>query len=194
MPRRENRQRRRPPVGARPRTILIYCGAVGTEPDYFDSFRERRRQGAVTITIRKKGIDPVQLVRAAAAYRDRAAADFDEVWCVVEVDQFDMDAAVAAARRRNVQLAVSNPCFELWLLLHHADCRAHCSGCAEVAKRLRRHVPTYDKARLDFADFVAGVDAAVKRARDLEPAGTDHQRNPSTSVWRLVQRIVGEQR
>lgn len=28
------------------------------------------------------------------------------------------------ARRRGVRLAVSSPCFELWLLLHHTDRRA----------------------------------------------------------------------
>lgn len=94
------------------------------------------------------------------------------------------------ARRAGVSLAVSNPCFELWLLLHHAECRSHCTGYADVASRLKKHVPGYDKTRLNFADYADGLNDAVKRARDLEPTGTDHTQNPSTGVWRLVGKIV----
>jgi hypothetical protein len=50
-------------------------------------------------------------------------------------------------------------------------------------------VPGYDKARLNFADFAPGVDDAIKRARDLDPSGAEHRRNPSTNVWQLVERI-----
>jgi hypothetical protein len=96
---------------------------------------------------------------------------------------------VSLANRQDVNLAVSNPCFELWLLLHHADCRSHCAGYADVVARLRKHVPAYDKTDLRFADYVAGVYDAVKRARELDPTGVDHARNPSTGVWRLVSTI-----
>ena len=144
----------------------------------------------MTVRIRSEGVDPVRLVRAAAAYRDRALAEYDEVWCVVDVDQFDMDNAVVEARRRDVRLAVSHPCFELWLLLHHADCRAFCRDCHEVKRLLRKHVPLYDKTKPVFADFEAGIGDAVKRARDLDPTGAEHRRNPSTNVWQLVERIL----
>lgn len=139
--------------------------------------------------MRGRGIAPDQLVRAAAAHRDRKPGAFDEVWCVVDVDEFDVASAASEARRHQVRLAISNPCFELWLLLHHADCRAYCAGCADVIRRLRKHLPEYDKSRLNFAHFAAGVGDAVKRARDLDATGSDHNRNPSTGVWRLVERI-----
>jgi hypothetical protein len=38
--------------------------------------------------------------------------------------------------------------------------------------------------------FAAGVGDAVKRARDLDPTGTEHRRNPSTNVLQLVERIL----
>jgi len=190
MPRRENRGVRRQPVARSRRTFLIYCGALRTERDYFDGFRERVRQGNVTLKVRQEGIDPAAVVRAAAGYRDRSPDRFDEVWCVVDTDQYDIDAAVVEARRCSVQLAVSNPCFELWLLLHLADCRAFCRDRKEVERRLHKHVPTYDKRRLNFADFAPGVNNAIKRARDLDPTGTEHGRNPWTNVWQLVERIL----
>jgi hypothetical protein len=124
-----------------------------------------------------------------AAYRDQRPGVFDETWCVVDTDEFDIDAALRAAERDRVSLAVSNPCFELWLLLHHEDCRAFCHGCEDVHRRLRKRLPSYDKTAVEFDRFAAGVSGAVIRARELDPSGTDHARNPSTGVWRLVQTI-----
>lgn len=109
---------------------------------------------------------------------------------MVDVDEFDLGRAEAEARRHRVRLAVSNPCFELWLLLHHADCRSYCSGYQDVATRLRRHVLGYDKSRLTFADYAGGLAQASKRAKDLEPTGAEFGRNPSTNVWQLIETIM----
>lgn len=189
MPRRENVGRRRPPVAVR-RTLLVYCGGQRTEPNYFEGLRASRRASSVTVKVRGEGLAPGALVQAAAAYRERRPGVFDEVWAVVDVDQFDVEVALVEAGRRNVNLAISNPCFELWLLLHHSDCRSHCAGCADAARRLKKQIPTYDKAQVDFAQFEAGVDDAIKRAKQLDPTGQDWGQNPSTGVWRLVERIL----
>jgi hypothetical protein len=88
-------------------------------------------------------------------------------------------------------LAVSNPCFELWLLLHHEDCRVSLPDCRATSARLRKHLPSFDKTRLDFANFAKKVPDAIDRAKALDPMATNHLQNPSTSVWRLVEKIMG---
>jgi hypothetical protein len=168
-------------------TYLVWCGGLRTERDYFDGLKKALGNPRITVEIRGTGKSPAQVVQAAAELRDRRPGMFSEVWCVVDVDEFDLTDAVAEAGKREINLAVSNPCFELWLLLHHADCRAHCAGCADVAARLKKHVRAYDKARLNFADDADSVTVAVTRARDL---GGDHTTNPSTGVWRLVETIT----
>lgn len=189
MKRREGAPRRGP-VRARKRTVLVYCGGVRTEPAYFDGLKRAIRSQNLTVRIRHGAVSPPRLVQLAAAHRDRRPDAFDEVWCVVDVDDFDIAAAVAEAARSRVSLAVSNPCFEVWLLLHHADCRSYCNGYPDVAARLKRYVPAYDKAALRFGDYAAGVEGALKRARELDPTGRDHGRNPSTGVWRLVETLM----
>ena len=123
--------------------------------------------------------------------RDRDSFGFDRVWCVTDVDDFDMSSATRLAAAERIELAVSNPCFELWLLLHHEDCRAHLSGYSAVLAKLRKHVPDYDKSRLAFSDFSHGVVDAVSRAIRLDPTAAQYAKNPSTSVWRLVEMITG---
>jgi hypothetical protein len=63
---------------------------------------------------------------------------------------------------------------------------SYCTGYQDLVVRLRRHVPGYDKSRLNFADYTDGVGAASRRAKELEPTGTEHGGNPSTNVWQLV--------
>lgn len=169
--------------------MLVYCGGIRTERDYFEALKQQLRASSLTVRIRQAGIAPDALVQAAAAYRDRRPGVFDEVWCVVDVDEFDIAAAAAEARRSAISLAVSNPCFELWLLLHHADCQSYCNGCQDVHRRLRKHVPGYDKSRIDIVRFADGVDDAVKRAKALDPSGTTYEKNPSTGAWQVVEQI-----
>lgn len=188
--RRENSPVRRPRTRTALPRILVVCGAAKTEESYLKGLRGSVANRAVDVVLLKRPKDPLDVVRYTIRYARAAAKDFDEVWCVVDVDDFDIDQAGQLARDADVRLAVSNPCFELWLLLHHADCRSHCDGCTDVIKRLKRHVPAYDKTQLVFADYAAGVGDAVKRAKDLDPTGTDYNRNPSTSVWLLAETIM----
>lgn len=189
MIRRENTRQRRAPYRQELPQILVLCGGRSTEPQYFRGLKKERRNPAVRVDVRDKGVDPAGLVRHAASLRD--ARDYDHVWCVVDVDQFDVARAFALARMEGINLAVSNPCFEYWLLLHFEQCAAPLSCYGDVARRLSKHLPNYTKSALKFSDFAAGVDAAVGRAKKrCRQRGREHEHNPSTRVWELVEAIA----
>jgi hypothetical protein len=54
---------------------------------------------------------------------------------------------------------------------------------------LGKNVRGWDKTRLSFKDFQAGVFDAVIRAQRL---GEPPEANPSTAVWRVIESIRGE--
>jgi RloB-like protein len=166
--------------------VYVVCGGKRTEPDYLSALGRSRHNPAVAVTLAGKGWAPEKLVNHAMSRMD----DFDQVWCVLDVDEFDLVTAVREASKGKVRLVVSNPCFELWLLLHHENCGASLTA-SDVNRRLRRHVPRYDKRKLVFAHFAAGVDDAVERGRRLD-AGTAVGPNPSSGVWLLVDTIMKE--
>ncbi|WP_376700114.1 RloB family protein [Actinoalloteichus hoggarensis] len=101
------------------------------------------------------------------------------------------DDALHYVRRNEMDIAVSTPCFELWLLLHFGD--QHAYPTAKQAERaLRRHLPGYaKKAAPDFP--VEAHVIAVDRARRTLPSGASGD-NPSTSVWRLLDVITETRR
>jgi hypothetical protein len=161
----------------------VYCEARRTERAYFDGLRSLCPSGTVHLDLKYKAVHPAQLVEVA--FTASVQGSYDQVWCVVDDDGRDLSDARQMAAKRGVLLAVSNPCFELWLLLHHTDCTAYVGGYADAVGRLRKHVRAYDKAHLNFDDFAEGVPSAVKRAKVLDPG-----HNPSTTVWRLVERVM----
>lgn len=191
MPQREFKRTRGAPRRRPIPRLLVVCGGVRTEPAYVDGLVKYLENPAVAVTLRAKGVSPAHLVRAAVAHRGRSPGEFDEVWCIADVDEFDITEAVRLAASHRVSMAISNPCFELWLLLHHEDCRSFLASYDAVRSRLTRHLRHYDKAALNFADYADGLLAAVARAKALDPDCTNFARNPSTSMWRLAEQIMG---
>jgi hypothetical protein len=187
--RRENSQRRRPGSREPADRILIVCGGVVTEPSYFEGLRQFHRNPAIKVVIKQKGVDPANLVRHAIALRANAPGSFDDVWCVVDVDEFDLGPAVRLAAQQGISLAVSNPCFETWLVLHFTERTAPLAGFAQVERILLRYVPDYCKSKLDFARYADGVEKAAGRARRLAEHGQEHLVNPSSGVWPLVRKF-----
>lgn len=172
--------------------MLVLCGAESTEPDYFRALKRTTRNPAISVSVKDKSVDPAKLVKYA---ENQFISEYDEVWCVVDVDEYDVAPAAALALRCGVNLAVSDPCFEYWLLLHFEDCAAPMTRFSEVETRLKKHLPNYDKRSLRFEDFRDRVAAAVDRAQVRCPGGTfDRGRNPSTGVWLLVASIRGGSR
>jgi hypothetical protein len=193
MVRREPTRGRRPPAINPRRTVLIVIGADRTESAYLRGLRDHFRLATVTMKIVEKPGSPNRLVDHARA--SFALDDFDDVWCVTDVDHYEREggkvtAALALAAETGINVAVSNPCFELWLLLHHQDCSGHCANCGVVQTKLKKRLPSYDKTRLRFREFADGLDGATARAQALDPTGLAHTRNPSTGMWRLINTLL----
>ena len=181
--------------------VLVVCEGAVTEPQYIEGFRVAEGANTVRVHIKAPGGDPKAAVELAiklaeeAAERARRERDdnlrYDEVWCVFDVDEHKrLDEARRTAETNGVRLAVSNPCFELWLLLHFFDQTAALSR-KRASELLKKHLPVYAK-HVRFPEVSAGYHDAVIRAEalDLRHAQTGAQGgNPSSGVYCLTERI-----
>jgi hypothetical protein len=181
--------------------LLVVCEGRVTEPQYLRGFARAQGANTVRLVVQAPGGDPRALVECAIQLRDEAAARaarerdenlaYDEVWCVFDVDDHArLQAARELAERTGIGLAVSNPCFELWLILHFREHGAHLTS-RRAAELLGKHIPGYHK-HVRYEELSVGYADAVERATSLErrhlKAGTDGG-NPSTAVHRLTERI-----
>jgi hypothetical protein len=201
VPSRQGRLHRRRPQREPRKRFLIFCEGRVTEPDYFSDWRRFLRNGLIQIEISPELGDPLRLVECAMSADNRARTQakrerdanvlYDQIWCVVDVDQHPrLDDARQLADHHGIHLAVSEPCFELWALLHYQDQWAHIE-CSAVAETLRRHQPYYNK-RLDCDALRPLYQQARARAIELDERRTRNNGgwNPSTGVWRLVDELV----
>ena len=103
--------------------------------------------------------------------------------------------ALELARVFGIEVAFSNPCFELWPLLHLEDFGAQLDRHA-LQSRLASKMPGYDHkdgALIDFQLIKHQFSNAYVRARKHNIARENEQSrlgNPSTTVNVLVRKII----
>jgi hypothetical protein len=202
------RDRERPSARKAPylepgRRILIVCEGEVTEREYFEAFRRWCKNPRVDIDFESPAGVPLTVVRKARERRDQANREasrtgddylrYDEVWCVFDVDDHPgVASARATAAAAGLRLAMSNPCFELWLLLHFAESPGM-QHRHELQSRLRAHMPAVRDKHIDFDALAAGYDQAFRRAerlaRDARDRGDEETGNPSTEVYLLTSSI-----
>lgn len=144
---------------------------------------------------------PTHLLERLDKYRDRIDRKLaeDEFWAVFDVDHHrskELSDITTKASQKGYRLAGSNPCFELWLLLHETD-DTSCivtytddpTAAALCEKTLRRVIGSYNKKRLDGARLNrASIHNAVERAEKLD-SGDPWPARVETHVHRLVKRL-----
>ena len=191
--------RRRPRIQPRTR-ILIVCEGVATEPEYFEEFC-RDLRAVVELVVDDRGGSPKTLVERAVEEKrvaDRSAkrsgdpnARYSEIWCVFDVDAHPLvPEAKEQARAHGIRTAVSNPCFELWLLLHFQDQTAFIER-NDAQAACRRHMPGFRK-HAPYELLRDRYDAALARAIDLGQRNVldgEPDKNPSTGVGSLTEAI-----
>jgi hypothetical protein len=178
--------------------FIIATEGECTEQIYFRSMKTPR-DAAIQIKVlpaKKGGTDPKNVLARLQAYEAEAeAGGSDELWLVVDRDSWvenDLKAvARAIASHPNYRLALSNPCFELWLVLYRRE--ASGQTCSQLAQILKMELGSYSKSEYEVESLKAngGVSEAIKRARrmDSRPEAPWPSQD-GTHVYRLVEKLV----
>ncbi len=175
--------------------FLIATEGAKTEPTYFRLLDSQ--YATIHISCIKGGhaSAPQQvLARMEKQLKKEDLRKGDEAWLVVDKDEWSDEqlAELFAWSETKVEfgLALSNPKFEYWLLLHFED-GTGISSSRQCSQRLALHLPGYDKGfdprKMTFEMIQAAIDRAEQRDR---PRCEDWPRHTGTTVYRLVQHIL----
>jgi hypothetical protein len=184
------------------RRFFLFTEGKNTEPDYFDELKRRCGDALIAIEIVGDAGVPRTIAETAikhAAKRGRKKRDSyeenDQVWAV-----FDRDAhpfvkeSVAFCKGKGVKVALSTPCFEIWLVLHFESYDKPDDGHV-VQKYLESLDPTYDSKKRKIAnsrDILDRLETAEQRAetqlKNRESEGMPFG-PPSTTVFYLTRAI-----
>lgn len=195
-------KRRKPFIAERQRFILI-CEGEKTEIAYFNALKAQYRgaqilieyvaPAGVPITIRDKVRARMVLLRQEQ--RSNSSAKADTVWAIFDQDEhLKVTEAIAGCEAAGAQVAYSNPCFEVWLILHHEDYHA-ADDHHQVQKRYQKLDPTYDPSGSKTPDCAYLMDHVEKaeqfgenQCKRREEEDTPFGR-PSTTVYNLTRAI-----
>ena len=141
------------------------------------------------------GNDPKSVVKSAKQLKrdyKKEQLDYDSVWVVFDRDEHPMfEQAIDEAKANKIHLALSVPCFEIWLLLHFRNQTAHIEREDTVKTLKNDFIQNYEKNMTGiFEKLKSNQVEATNRAQSLramhESNYESKYKNPSTTVDELV--------
>ena len=175
------------------RRFLIGCDDTFAPKQYFKFFRFHRVRVYVVSADDRKSAARHTLDRL----REIDVEPEDERWLLLDTDHHLGPDHIAGflrvlqeARQQGVNVALSRPCFELWLLLHYApeSTVAELQNAKQVETRLRQALGGYNKIRLRGEHWpLALAREACERAERLDRAvgGGDIPQGNTSRVYQL---------
>ncbi len=176
--------------------IVIVSQGLETEPNYFKHFHKENSQ--FLLKIKAKGKDPISLMKYAKFLKENefALSRNDKIYCIYDIDSTPeklLKNAQQLAEKYGLISCISNPCFELWYLLHFAYSTSCLNSYSDVMSDLSKHMQNYGK-NVDVHDQLLSMQPnAIRHAKMLDE---HHKRvgicsirgcNPSTEIYKLVE-------
>jgi hypothetical protein len=200
--------------------ILSFEGEK-TEVKYFNNFRQSEffnDSGIIEIVPLKRavntGTDPLSVKRLLK----KAKADYpfkksDEFWLIVDRDDWETihkidfnQLVIDCNKEDNFFLAMSNPCFEIWLIMHLKDITEYNEEeqnklleNASVSRK-KNHIDTiigdlqgigYNK-NPNPETYLPLTKTAIKRAKDIDFVNEPYPKNLGSHIYKLIEKLLKE--
>ncbi len=200
--------------------FVIATEGEKTEKIYFDYLKNTGllKLNINIIVLNTKGgrSSPKQVLKRLQIYNEENNIDTqkDELWLVIDRDRGsnslnDIQEIYKNCKKDNIGFAFSNPCFELWLLIHKQDV-----SCIDVkekdlilhnkkqSKNGKTYLETkiselfngYNKKRPNYYRFIPATELAITNAKKLISDVDPVPDSLATFVYRLVEKIINFQK
>lgn len=221
-------------------TILIISEGKDTEVNYFKEFNFKYVNVDIKIADKNSAgknksrkTDPSHLVDKAIDYiehkYDINEDDGDSVWCLIDVDlnyknpdsinqrveelerAYKKTKDYEKERKQIINLGISNPCFEIWYLLHYIYTTANLKDYDAVKNKLVKEtsLKDYEKNKCinsllhdktseaiknsvklkDYHESLGRILTNFKESSSILNAKDIIEGNPYTNVWELIKYI-----
>ena len=193
----------RPTVVRDASLIVVACEDTHAVKQYFGKVQPRRLQFRVLATDDGRSSPADVLIRLDEYCNEFQVGEGDQLWLCIDTDHWvkaghipTLVETLRLCKQKRYRVAMSHPCFELWLLLHFADLIPDESlNCREIISQLRQAAGSYQKDKVSQLPIEAEkVLQAVSRAKALEAldeaAAYSIPGSPATRVYLLVEELI----
>lgn len=199
------------------RLIVIASEGKDTERIYFNALAKEYVNPRVHVHILERSeseqnnSSPEHVLKQLNDYKEQYSLESDdELWLVVDKDRWTeamlSHVATECAQDNYMHMALSNPCIELWLLLHLVDVtslsqeeqqqwlenrRKSKNADPYLKVRLRHEMDSYHESAYDAQMLIAHVEDAIARAKALDTNPTDRwPQTLGTRVYLLAESVM----
>ena len=199
------------------RLIVIASEGKDTERIYFKALAKEYTNLRVHVHILERSENeqnnssPEHVLKQLNDYKSKYDLEADdELWLVVDKDRWTeamvSHVATECSQEVAMHMALSNPCFELWLLLHMEDAaslspeeqeqwmknrRRSKNADPYLKVRLRQKMGSYHESSYDALTLIAHIEDAIERARALDKNPTDRwPQTLGTRVYLLAKSVI----
>lgn len=199
------------------RLIVIASEGKDTERIYFNALAEEYMNPRVHVHILERSDNeinnssPEHVLKQLNDYKDLYELESDdELWLVVDRDRWTeamlSQVATECAQDNYMHMALSNPCIELWLLLHLVNVtllppeelqlwmenrRRSKNADPYLKVRLRQEMGSYHESDYDAKMLIEHVEIAIERAKLLDKIPADRwPQTLGTRVYLLAESVM----
>lgn len=211
---RQRRNFERPEGVKSARLIVIAAEGRDTENIYFEAMKTSLCASGVHVEVLHRDNDDSSPANVLAQIKDFMdiynIEEDDQLWVVVDRDRWTSKMLSSVARdcvtNDNLYFCVSNPCFELWLLLHLEDVLSYDSdrmkelaankknskrGNTWLKKRMKDLMGHYHESDYDAYSLLQTIDSAINQAEKLDKRPSDRwPQTVGTRVYLLARSIM----
>jgi len=175
--------------------FIVATEGKETEKQYFRMFNSTRIKVEILATTEDGKSSPEYVLeRLDKCNKQYDLNEDDMLWLVSDVDRWGdkkLSDVCSQGRQRGYNLAISNPCFEVWLTLHFEDINSEDRTCDNFKARLRTILGSYNGSNLNISAYKPNTKDAVNRAKNLHPSSQqDWPPTLGTHVYRLVEILL----
>ncbi|MGL5963387.1 MAG: RloB family protein, partial [Fusobacteriaceae bacterium] len=168
------------------KVFVIACEGSETEISYFKGIQDNKDELGISNNIEIKPLQregtkshPTHVLADLKRYMQENGIKNDELCMVIDRDpnnffESQFDKIVQECKKNKYFLAITNPCFEFWLLLHFdisfysnielLQNKIISNKHNFISKALSNKI-RYSKNRLDFTKFMPHIDLAIKNSK-----------------------------
>ena len=164
--------KRRNPERRKKKIFTVVTEGRNTEPEYFRIFKSKNLDAHINLSKRDNKSAPKYLLQEIKRNIERIELkSTDEAWIVLDRDRWGESQLNElfnwAKNRKNCHIAISNPSFEFWLLLHFEEGNG-VNSRSECETRLSNYLNREYKKSIDGRKFTperisTAIDNAKKR-------------------------------
>ena len=194
----KSRAKKRRKYLRKPKKIIL-IGTEGSnqiEKNYFTAFNQTQSEYKINVA-KGNNTDPEGVFRDLLKTAKQEELDLkqgDILACFIDVDfkrgrEKELRAAIKLAKQNNVSLYLSNPCFEIWYLLHFRySTKPYCSN-DEAIKELNNYISDYSKSK-DVFELIVGNSKKLEDYHLSNGTIDRIKKIPYTDVYKIVEMLL----